>query len=99
MEIARPMPPEPPITTAQPPAGKSGSRSGTVMALPLRRRGAQGGADRAVEMNQRRFVAAVDHLFGDARFEADLHALAQREILLHHRADGDIAVLLPIGIR
>src|SRR5260221_13450510 len=61
-------------------------------------RDAERAADRAVEMDQRRLVAAVDHLFGGAGFETDLHALAQREVLLHHRADGDAAVLLPVGV-
>src|SRR5713226_2074904 len=63
------------------------------------RRNAERVADRRMKMDQRRLVAAVDHLFGAARFEADLHALAQREVLLHHGADGDVAVLLPIGVR
>src|SRR4029450_559754 len=55
-------------------------------------------ANGRMEVDQRRLVAAVDHLFRGARFEADLHALAQREILVHHRADGDVAVLLPVGV-
>src|SRR5258708_3591207 len=57
------------------------------------RRHAERVADRPVEMDQRRLVAAVDHLFGAARFETDLHALTQREVLLHPRADRDLAVV------
>ena len=44
-------------------------------------------SDRAVEVDQRRLVAAVDHLLGGTRFEADLHALAEREIFLKKQLD------------